>query len=252
LTSLVAATVEVAITLVALSFTAHTNCRTMEDANQGSKPKTEPLTTQTAFSPAGRWVSERGLLLATGDATLERYKALLFHKFEEVEDLVPADGCLLLVLRRGAAVSPHLRDALTAPLVARSAGVGTLHEIAVEYGGMAGPDLKPLAERAGMEVAAYIRNHASAEYTVGFLGFQPGFPYLSGLPRVLHTPRRASPRVRVSAGSVAIGGRYTGIYPTSGPGGWQIIGRTREVLFDPTREAPALLMPGDRVRFVPI
>ncbi|MDA8255494.1 MAG: carboxyltransferase domain-containing protein, partial [Betaproteobacteria bacterium] len=82
--------------------------------------------------------------------------------------------------------------------------------------------------------------------------FQPGFPYLRGLPRALHAPRRTSPRVHVAAGSVATGGTYGGIYPASGPGGWQIIGRTRSVLFDPQRDAPALLMPGDRVRFVPL
>lgn len=128
---------------------------------------------------------------------------------------------------------------------------GILHEIAVEYGAAAGPDLPALAERAGMDAAAFIQRHAAVEYTVAFLGFQPGFPYLRGLPDALHAPRRASPRVQVAAGSVAIGGAYGGIYPAGGPGGWHIIGRTATVLFDPAREAPALLMPGDRVRFVP-
>jgi KipI family sensor histidine kinase inhibitor len=108
-----------------------------------------------------------------------------------------------------------------------------------------------LAQQAGMDMAAYISSHSAVEYTVAFLGFQPGFPYLRGLPSGLRAPRRASPRVRVPAGSVAVGGGYCGIYPASGPGGWHLVGHTDAVLFDPLRAAPALLLPGDRVRFVP-
>jgi KipI family sensor histidine kinase inhibitor len=84
------------------------------------------------------------------------------------------------------------------------------------------------------------------------LGFAPGFPYLLGLDPALAMPRRASPRTRVPAGSVAIGGVQTGIYPAALPGGWQLIGRTPCVLFDAQRDPPSLVMPGDRVRFVPI
>jgi KipI family sensor histidine kinase inhibitor len=195
-------------------------------------------------------VGERGLRLATGDATLAYYATLRARNFPEIEDIILADDSLLLVLRRAAAVSADLRAALLAPLPGTQANIGTLHEIAVEYGGAAGPDLPALADLAGMDIAAYIKRHTAADYTVAFLGFQPGFPYLRGLPRALHASRRASPRVRVAAGSVAIGGSYTGIYPADGPGGWQIIGHTTSVLFDPRRDAPALLMPGDRVRFV--
>jgi len=200
--------------------------------------------------PGWRWVGERGLRVATQDATLARYIALTSQRFDEIEDIIPADGSLLLVFRRGASVSAALQGALAAPLAEATAVAGAPHEIAVHYGGEAGPDLPALAERAGMDVATYIGCHSAAEYTVAFLGFQPGFPYLRGLPDALHAPRRATPRVRVAAGSVAIGGAYCGVYPAAGPGGWQIIGRTAAVLFDPTREAPALLMPGDRVRFV--
>ncbi len=81
------------------------------------------------------------------------------------------------------------------------------------------------------------------------LGFAPGFPYLLGLDAALHVPRRADPRTRVPAGSVAIGGAQTGIYPRELPGGWNLIGRTPQVLFDPERDPPCLLAPGDRVRF---
>ncbi|MHB1186000.1 5-oxoprolinase subunit PxpB [Thiobacillus sp.] len=190
--------------------------------------------------------------MATGDATLARYAELVFRDFPEIEDMIPADDSLLLVLRQGAAVSADLCAALAAPPAAAPLMTGTLHEIAVEYGGAAGPDLRALAALAGMDAPTFINSHAAAEYTVAFLGFQPGFPYLRGLPDGLHAPRRASPRVRVAEGSVAIGGAYCGIYPAGGPGGWQIIGRTAAVLFDPAREAPALLMAGDRVRFVPV
>lgn len=165
--------------------------------------------------------------------------------------MIPADDSLLLILRTGESVSADLLEALAVPLAITHAITWKLHEIAVEYGGAAGPDLPTLAERAGMDAATYISSHSAVEYTVDFLGFQPGFPYLRGLPPALHAPRRASPRVRVPKGSVAVGGAYTGIYPASGPGGWHILGRTAADLFDPQREAPALLMPGDRVRFVP-
>ncbi|MBW8372096.1 MAG: 5-oxoprolinase subunit PxpB [Thiobacillus sp.] len=205
---------------------------------------------QSHVHPTWRWVSERGLRVATGDATLAYYAALVSQNFAEIDDIILADESLLLVLQRGAAVSADLRAVLMAPLLGTQAAIGKLHEIVVEYGGAAGPDLPLMADLAGMSLAAYINSHTAADYAVAFLGFQPGFPYLRGLPRALHAQRRASPRLRVAAGSVAIGGGYTGIYPACGPGGWQIIGRTRSVLFDPQRDAPALLMPGDRVRFV--
>lgn len=201
--------------------------------------------------PSWRWVGERGLHVETGDATLSCYAALAANRFPELEDLVPADGSLLLVLRRGAQVSPELLAALAATRVAAEPAAGAVHEIAVAYGGAAGPDLPALARQAGLDEAAYIRLHADVEYTVAFLGFQPGFPYLTGLPQRLHASRRSSPRAAVAAGSVAVGGAYTGIYPASGPGGWHVIGRAAVSLFDPGREPPTLMRAGDRVRFVP-
>lgn len=222
----------------------------MQKSEKGLNSRAKPKTGLRFPHPLWRWVSERGLLVATGDATLARYDLIFSQNFPEVEDMIPADGSLLLVLRPGAAVSKALREALVSPLADPQEAVGKRHEIVVEYGGVAGPDLPALAEQAGLDVATYINCHAAAEYTVVFLGFQPGFPYLRGLPSALHAPRRTSPRVRVAAGSVAIGGAYAGIYPADGPGGWQIIGRTTANLFDSQRPAPALLMPGDRLRFV--
>jgi len=122
-------------------------------------------------------------------------------------------------------------------------------EIPVRYGGEFGPDLGDVATQAGIDEQAVIERHANGNYRVAMLGFMPGFPYLLGLDASLHTPRRASPRTRVPAGSVAIGGAQTGIYPRELPGGWQLIGRTPLVLFDPGRAQPALLQPGQRVRF---
>jgi KipI family sensor histidine kinase inhibitor len=93
--------------------------------------------------------------------------------------------------------------------------------------------------------------HTGAEYTVRFCGFSPGFAYLDGLDPRLHVGRRASPRTAVPAGSVAIAGEFTGVYPRSSPGGWQLLGRTDAQLWEVTRDPPALLTPGTRVRFVP-
>ncbi|TAM49812.1 MAG: 5-oxoprolinase subunit PxpB [Acidobacteria bacterium] len=127
-----------------------------------------------------------------------------------------------------------------------------LVEIPVRYGGEWGPDLAAVATACGLTEAEVAREHAAAEYLVYFLGFSPGFAYLGGLPPGLATARRASPRTLVPAGSVAIGGRQTGVYPLASPGGWQLIGRTPLALFDPARTPPALLAAGDRVRFVAV
>jgi KipI family sensor histidine kinase inhibitor len=122
-------------------------------------------------------------------------------------------------------------------------------EIPVCYGGEFGPDLDAIVTHTGLDAATIIERHCASEYRVAMLGFMPGFPYLLGLDRSLHTPRRDSPRTRVPAGSVAIGGAQTGIYPRALPGGWQLLGRTPLQLFDPARAEPALLRPGQRVRF---
>jgi len=127
-----------------------------------------------------------------------------------------------------------------------------LIEVPVCYGGDFGPDLDALAAHAKLDAQDVVARHVRVEYRVAMLGFMPGFPYLLGLDEALHAPRRASPRTRVPAGSVAIGGAQTGIYPRELPGGWQLIGRTPLTLFDAARAQPALLRPGQRVRFRPI
>lgn len=125
-------------------------------------------------------------------------------------------------------------------------------DIPICYGGEYGPDLQEAAGRAGMSAAQFTERHASARYRVAMIGFMPGFPYLTGLPRELQQPRKSSPRSRVPAGSVGIAGMQTGIYPFSSPGGWQLIGRSPVVLFDVRQEEPSLLQAGDEVRFIPI
>ena len=143
-----------------------------------------------------------------------------------------------------AAISALVDNAAPAPTQ-----TAELIEIPVCYGGEFGPDLGDVAQRAGLAANAAVARHAGADYRVAMLGFAPGFAYLLGLDATLHTPRRASPRTRVPAGAVAIGGAQTGIYPRELPGGWNIIGRTPLRLFDVARAPPALLSAGTRVRF---
>jgi inhibitor of KinA len=127
-----------------------------------------------------------------------------------------------------------------------------LVEIPVCYGGEYGPDLKDVAELLRMTTDRTIELHASVTYIVYFLGFVPGFAYLGDVAEDLVTPRLATPRRSVPAGSVGIAGRQTGVYPVSTPGGWSLLGRTPVKLFQPERAEMSLLAIGDRVRFVPI
>jgi inhibitor of KinA len=110
-------------------------------------------------------------------------------------------------------------------------------------------DIERVAERAQISTSDVVDLHSAAEYRVSCIGFTPGFPFLSGMPKKLATPRRETPRKEIPAGSVGIGGAQTGIYPLRSPGGWNLIGRTPLKLFDPTRNPPALLQAGDRVHF---
>jgi KipI family sensor histidine kinase inhibitor len=122
-----------------------------------------------------------------------------------------------------------------------------LIEIPVSYDG---PDLSDVAERTGLKIAEVIERHSSRTYRAYMSGFVPGFAYLGDLDRSLVLPRRITPRVRVPAGSVAIAGEQTAVYPLETPGGWHLIGTTDARLFDATRREPALIRPGDSVRFV--
>jgi KipI family sensor histidine kinase inhibitor len=191
---------------------------------------------------------------ATNARVLSLDRDLATSPFGGFREAVPTHRSLLVLFDPAAVRFP----ALVPELMARAAGEGAppvpsrLHEIPTAYGGAGGPDLAALARERGLSEADVARLHASTVYAVFMLGFTPGFAYLGILPEALECPRRATPRVRVPAGSVALAGRQTGIYPVASPGGWQLIGRTSTLLFDPFREEPALLAPGDRVRFVPV
>jgi KipI family sensor histidine kinase inhibitor len=161
-------------------------------------------------------------------------------------ELVPAARTVLVRLDR----PPSDLDATTLrrlPLVPaaddeRAAAV----ELPVVFDGA---DLEEVAELAGRSATDVVRLLTTVELTVAFCGFAPGFGYLTGLPDELHLPRRATPRTRVPAGSVALAGPFAGVYPQASPGGWQLVGRTDAVLFDVDRDPPALLAPGTTVRF---
>jgi inhibitor of KinA len=127
-----------------------------------------------------------------------------------------------------------------------------LRRIPVCYGGELGPDLEEVASLHQISTEEAIRLHSFAEYIVYFLGFVPGFAYLGGLPEQLATPRLATPRKKVPAGSVAIGGNQTGVYPISTPGGWRLIGRTPLRLFDPESKELSFLAIGAEVKFMPL
>jgi KipI family sensor histidine kinase inhibitor len=152
---------------------------------------------------------------------------------------------------RAAGEAVAAKKPAAAPEPATAADLGPVTHVPVRYGGADGPDLAEVAVRTGLSEDDVVRLHAGAEYRVFCMGFVPGFPYLGMLPEELALPRRSTPRLRVPAGSVAIAGRQTGIYPSDTPGGWHVIGRTDLSAWDPHRDPPALLEPGARVRFVP-
>ncbi|NBU26247.1 MAG: allophanate hydrolase subunit 1, partial [Gammaproteobacteria bacterium] len=123
---------------------------------------------------------------------------------------------------------------------------GALVEIPVRYDG---EDLEEVARLSGLTVDEVIRRHQDSEFTVAFCGFAPGFAYMVGGDPALQVPRRSTPRARVPAGAVALGGVYCGVYPQATPGGWQLIGSTPMAMWDLGRDPPARLTPGTRVRF---
>ena len=125
-------------------------------------------------------------------------------------------------------------------------------EIPVCYGGEYGPDIRNIADHAGLSVEEVIQIHTSRDYLIYMLGSLLGFTYLGGLDERIHTPRLANPRIRIPAGSVGIGGSQTGIYPMDSPGGWQLMGMTPVKTYDPDREVPILVEAGDYIRFVAI
>ncbi len=163
-------------------------------------------------------------------------------------EVVPG-ACTLLVVLAADASREQLTTQLSSlqPAVHESSDREPV-ELAVRYDG---EDLDEVAQLAGLDRDSVVELHSSATYTVRFCGFSPGFGYLDGLVEQLHVARRAEPRTAVPAGSVAIAGEFTGVYPRSSPGGWRLLGRTDAPLWDTARTPPALLTPGSTVRFRP-
>jgi KipI family sensor histidine kinase inhibitor len=186
--------------------------------------------------------------LSDHQRVLDQYEALDQSRPPGVTDVVPAHSTVLVtfdpVVLTTTAVTAWI-DGTT--LSARERSAGTVVEIEVVYDGA---DLADVAAATGLTPAEVVAAHSGAVFSVAFCGFAPGFAYLTGLPPELHLPRRSSPRTRVPEGSVAIADTFSAIYPRSSPGGWHLLGRTEARMWDLGREAPCLLSPGDRVRFV--
>ncbi|MEW6285226.1 MAG: 5-oxoprolinase subunit PxpB [Chloroflexota bacterium] len=173
--------------------------------------------------------------------------------FSGIVETVPAYAALLVhydpLIVSFAQVKDFLREKLAQ---AEAAAIRTPRriEVPVRYGGEAGMDLEAVAHHLHLTVEEVIRLHSGRTYTVFMMGFTPGFPYMGKLDDALVMPRLATPRTCVRAGTVAIAGAQTGIYPLDSPGGWHLIGWTPLTLFDPRAESPFLFAPGDEVKFV--
>jgi KipI family sensor histidine kinase inhibitor len=212
------------------------------------------------FLPAG----DAALVVELGDAIDEQVNgrvlaldaALARAGIPGIEETVPTYRSLLVIYEPDAIGHPELVHRLSALLEglppAVQAPAGRRWTLPVVYGGAFGQDLGFVAATHGLAEDEVIACHAGAEYRVHMIGFQPGFAYLGGLDPSLHTPRRADPRARVPAGSIAIGGQQTAVYSVEAPSGWHLLGRTPVRVFDLRRTEPFLLAPGDRVRFRPV
>jgi KipI family sensor histidine kinase inhibitor len=199
---------------------------------------------------------EAALLVDTGDADRAQALAadLATRPMAAILGTVPGLRSLLVELDPAARSAGDVASELEWRLASLGspAPVGRERRIRVLYGGEWGPDLADVASLTGLTEARVVELHASAPLRVLFDGFAPGFAYLGDLPDALHVPRLATPRTSTPAGSVAMAGAMSGIYPAALPGGWRVIGRTPIALFDPRREPPAYLAPGDVVSFEPM
>ena len=192
--------------------------------------------------PAG----DRGVLIELPDSAAAVRVARALTGRAELVDVVPGHRTVLVTWTGEG--RPRELETVAAAAIANGAAPdpGRRVEIPVVYDG---PDLEEVARLAGLSPEEVVERHTAAEQMVAFLGFAPGFAYLIGGDERLEVPRLAQPRTRVPAGSVAIAGPYSGVYPRESPGGWRLLGHTTLSLFDPGRESPALLAVGDLVRF---
>jgi KipI family sensor histidine kinase inhibitor len=197
--------------------------------------------------PAG----DAALLLSAEGVASALAAAIVSQRIAGVLDVVPGASTVLVTTDPGGLDLGELAARVLAlPLPEAGPGAAALAEFPVVYDG---PDVAEVARLTGLSPGEVIARHAAGDYTVGWLGFSPGFGYLTGLDPVLATvPRLAEPRLRVPAGAVAIAGGLAAVYSSASPGGWRLLGRTPAVLWNPERIPPALLAPGMRVRFRPV
>jgi KipI family sensor histidine kinase inhibitor len=198
-----------------------------------------------------RAAGDAGLLLDTDVPPAQLAAAIERAMLPGVVDVIPAAATVLVLTGQGAADFAQLAATIAAlPVMESATGAEAVVEIPVRYDGA---DLAEVAELAGLSVAEVIAAHTAGLYTVGWLGFSPGFGYLRGLDhRLAGVPRLATPRLAVPAGSVAIAGGLAAVYPRVSPGGWRLLGHTTVRMWDQEREPAALLAPGRHVRFVDV
>ncbi len=206
--------------------------------------------------------SDSSILVTFGDTisaesnqrVLQLHGALLALAHPQIRNLHPAYSSLLVDFDPLRVTSSDVEQLISAALQSDHNHVKRAREVNIPvcYDREFALDLDTVAQHTGLSPRQVFSLHASAEYSVFFLGFAPGFAYLGGLASELRVPRLSSPRKHVPACSVGLAGTQTGIYPFDSPGGWQIIGRAPLRMFDSSRPSPSLLEPGDRVRFIAI
>jgi len=212
---------------------------------------------QPEIKPAG----DSALLVSFGEVIDEEINLRVHSIARAIEkalpdwlvEVVPAYSSLLVVYNPLKKDYNEIESSIRAFLNAELEEFeGRLVEVPVVYGGNYGPDIEFVARYNDLTVDEVIEIHSRPIYRVYFLGFLPGFAYLGGMDERIAAPRLEKPRLKVPAGSVGIAGKQTGIYPLESPGGWRLIGRTPLRLFNPSKEGPTLLQPGDKVKFIPI
>lgn len=194
-----------------------------------------------------RWYGDRALLLDS-TSPLGLGPAVQLSAPAGLVDVVPGAASVLVCFGAPAEATAALAGLLSLkPIETAPAAVEVVLPVVYD-----GADLVEVALATGLSVEQVVDRHSAGRYVVAVTGFTPGFAYLTGLDPALQLPRRAEPRTVVPAGSVAIADRWTGVYPAASPGGWHLLGRTAEVMWDLDRDPPALLRPGVRVRFEPV
>lgn len=208
-------------------------------------------------------IGDRALTVEFGNEINEQINAHLMgfinsvneHQIKGIEEMVPSFRAVLVhynpAIHSYTEMSNIINDVLSKSILDVNHKKRTV-DIPVCYENGLGPDIEFVAQHAGLSVSDVISIHTSKPYLIYMLGFQPGFPYLGGLDERIHTPRLETPRLKLEAGSVGIGGAQTGLYPMESPGGWQIIGLTPVRCYNPDAETAVPYSAGDYIRFVPI